>query len=76
MPRVLICTDILESLIWPEKKDTEKMEQVDEIWMDNLFECSRNIANDILYLKLGMGQISYLITVRKQLYLLNILQQN
>ena len=51
------------------------LEQVDEMWMRNLFECLRNVAKDLLYLELGPLPISYLIKARRQMYLHHILQQ-
>ena len=75
---LLISSMLSNSEIWYglTKKDTEMLEQVDEMWMRNLFECSRNVAKDLLYLELGVVPISYLIKARRQMYLHHILQQN
>ena len=43
--------------------------------MDNLFECSRNVAKDLLYLELGIVLISFISKARKQMYLPHILHQ-
>ena len=53
---LLISSMISNSEVWygMTKKDTEMLEQVDEMWMRNLFECSRNVAKDLLYLELGV----------------------
>jgi hypothetical protein len=55
--------------------DTEQLEQVDEMWMQSLFECSRNVPKDLLYLELGVIPISFIIKGRKLLFLHHILQQ-
>ena len=57
------------------QKDIEQLEQIDEMWMRNLFECSRNVPKDLLYLELGLIPISYIIKGRKQMFLHHILQQ-
>ena len=57
------------------KKDTDLVEQIDEMWMRNLFECSRNVAKDLLYLELRVVPISFIIKARKQMYLHHILQR-
>ena len=74
---LLISSMISNSEVWYglTKKDTDMLEQVDEMWMSNLFECSRNVPRDLLYLELGIVPISYLIKARKQMYLHHILQQ-
>ena len=74
---LLISSMILNSEVWYglTKKDTDMLEQVDEMWMSNLFECSRNVPRDLLYLEFGIVPISYLIKARKQMYLHHILQQ-
>ena len=74
---LLISSMISNSEVWYglTKKDTYMLEQVDEMWMSNLFECSRNVPRDLFYLELGIVPISYLIKARKQMYLHHILQQ-
>ena len=56
--------------------DTEQLEQIDEMWMRNLIESSRNVPKDFLYLELGLVPISFIIKGRKQMFLHHILQQN
>ena len=56
--------------------DTEQLEQIDEMWMRNLFECSQNVPKDLLYLELGLVPISFILKGRKQMFLHHILQQN
>ena len=59
---LLISSMLSNSEVWYglTKKDTDLLEQIDEMWMRNLFECSRNIAKDLLYLELGVVPISFL----------------
>ena len=74
---LLISSILSNSEVWYSltKHDTELLEQVDEMWMRNLFSCSRNVSRDILYLELGLVPISYIIKARIQMYLHHILQQ-
>ena len=74
---LLISSILSNSEVWYglTKKDYQMLEQVDEMWMCNLFECSKNVPRDILYLELGLVPISFLVKGRKQMYLHHILQQ-
>ena len=45
------------------------------MWMRNLFECSRNVPKDLLYLEIGVIPISFIIKGRKLVFLHHILQQ-
>jgi hypothetical protein len=74
---MLISSILTNSEVWygVTKSDIEQLEQIDEMWMRNLFECSRNVPKDLLYLELGLTPISYIIKGRKQMFLHHILQQ-
>ena len=74
---LLISSMLSNSEVWYSltKKDTDLVEQIDEMWMRNLFECSRNVAKDLLYLELRVVPISFIIKARKQMYLHHILHQ-
>ena len=37
--------------------ELERLEQVDEIWMKELMECSSSVPRDLLYLELGIVPI-------------------
>ena len=58
------------------KKDIDLLEQIDEMWMRNLFECSKKVAKDFLYLVLGIVPISFIIKARKQMYLQHTFYQS
>ena len=53
----------------------EQLEQVDEIWIRNLMDCSSSVPKDLLYLELGLIPIRYIIQTRRVLFLHHILQQ-
>ena len=74
---MLISSILTNSKVWygVTKSDIEQLEQIDEMWMRNLFECSQNVPKDLLYLELGLTPISYIIKGRKQMFLHHILQQ-
>ena len=46
------------------------------MWIRNLFECSRNVPIDILYLEMGVIPIKYIIKMRRLMFLKHILKQN
>ena len=75
---LLISSILTNSEVWygVTQVDTEQLEQIDEMWIRNLFECSRNVPKDLLYLELGIVPISFIIKGRKQMFLHHILQQN
>ena len=72
---LLISSVLSNSEVWYglTKHDRELLEQVDEMWMRNLFSCSRNVSKDILYLELGLIPIPYIIKARRQMFLHHIL---
>ena len=45
------------------------------MWIRNLFDLSRNVPKDLLYLEVGLVPISFIIKSRKQMFLHHILQQ-
>ena len=55
--------------------ELERLEQVDEMWMRELMECSRSVPRDLLYLELAIVPIRYVIQIRRLLYLQHILKQ-
>ena len=57
------------------KEDLEKLEQVDEIWMRQLMNCSSNVTGDLVYLELEVTHIRFIVMTRRLLYLHHILQQ-
>ena len=73
---MLISSILTNSEVWygVTQADTEQLEQIDEMWMRNLFECSRKVPKDLLYLELGLVPISFIIKGRKQMFLHHILQ--
>ena len=75
---MLISSLLTNSEVWygVTKEDTDQLEQIDEMWIRNLFECSRNVPKDLLYLELGLVPISFILKGRKQMFLHHILQQN
>ena len=74
---LLISSVLSNSEVWYglTKYDTGLLEQLDEMWIRNLFVCSRNVSKDLLYLELGLVPIRYIIKARRQIYLHHILQQ-
>ena len=75
---MLISSILKNSEVWygATKEDTDLLEQIDKMWIRNLFECSRNVPNDLLYLELGLLPISFMLKGRKQMFLHHILQQH
>ena len=57
------------------KLEAEQLEQTDEMWIRNLFDLSRNVAKDLLYLELGLVPVSYIIKGRRLMFLHHILHQ-
>ena len=64
---LLISSILTNSEVWygVTKADTDMLEQIDEMWIRNLFECSQNVPKDLLYLELGLVPISFIIKGRK-----------
>ena len=58
----LLSSSILShSEVWygVTKIEVEQLEQIDEMLLQNIFSCSRNIPKDLLYLKMGLVPISF-----------------
>ena len=74
----LISSILSSSEVWYglTQANYEQLEQTDEMWMRDLFDCSSNVARDLLYLDLGLLQIRHIIEMRRLLYLHHILQQS
>ena len=49
---MLISSILTNSEVWygVTQADIEQLEQIDEMWMRNLFKCSQNVPKDLLYL--------------------------
>ena len=58
------------------QQDVEKLEKVDEVFLRTVLNCSRQVNKEMLYLKLGIMPIRYIIKSRRVLYLHHILRQN
>ena len=74
---LLISSILSNSEVWYglTKLEAEQLEQIDEMWIRNLFELPRNVPKDLLYLELGLVPIYYIIKGRKQMFLHHILHQ-
>ena len=74
---LLISSILSNSEVWYglTKLEIEQLEQIDEMWIRNLFDLSRNVPKDLLYLEVGLVPISFIIKSRKQMFLHHILQQ-
>ena len=55
--------------------ELEKLEQVDEMWIRELMDCSSSVPKDLLYLELSILPIRYVIQIRRFLYFQHILKQ-
>ena len=73
----IISSMLSSSEIWygVTKQELEKLEQVDEMFLRNLMECSYSVPKDLLYLELGVLPIRYIIQTRRLLNLNHVLQQ-
>ena len=58
------------------KVEIEQLEQVDEMLMQSIMDCSSSVPRDLLYLELAIVPIRYIIKTRRILYLHHILQRN
>ena len=56
-------------------QELERLEQVDEMWMKDLMNCSSLVPKDLLYLELAILPIRYVIQIRRLLYFPNLLKQ-
>ena len=73
----LISSILSSSEVWygVTKAEIEQLEQVDEMWIRDLMNCSRSVPKDLLYLELGILPIRYIVQTRRLLYLHHILCQ-
>ena len=64
---LLISSILSNSEVWYglTKEEAKQLEQVDEMLIRNLFDLSRNVPRDLLYLELGLVPISFIIKGRK-----------
>ena len=74
----LISSILSSSEVWygVTKVEWEQLEQVDEMWIRNLFECSSSVPKELLYLELGILPIKFIAQTRTLLFLHHILQQD
>ena len=74
---LLISSILSNSEVWYglTQLEAEQLEQIDEMWIRNLFDLSRNVAKDLLYLELGLVPVSFIIKGRKLMFLHHILHQ-
>ena len=55
--------------------ELDKLEQVDEMWIREVMDCSSSVPKDLLYLELSILPIRYVIQIRRFLYFQHILKQ-
>ena len=74
---ILISSMLSSSEVWYNITEAEyrKLEQIDEMLLKEIFNCSSQITLEILYLDLGLMQIRYIILLQRLIYLHQILQQ-
>ena len=74
---ILLSSILSSSEVWYgiTQHEFEQLEQVDEMWMRNLMNCSSTVPKDLLYLELAVLPIRFIIQTRRLLYLHHILQQ-
>ena len=74
----IISSMLSNSEVWygVTRAEIRLLEQVDEQFVRELFECSSKVATELLYLDLGLTPISYIIKTRKLMYLHHILKQD
>ena len=74
---LLISSILSNSEVWygVTQSDMDQLEQVNEMWLRNLFLCSRNVPKDLLYLEMGLVPISYIIKERRLMFLHHVLHQ-
>ena len=73
----LISSILSSSEVWYgiTQNEYEQLEKVDEMWIQNLMECSSSVPKDLLYLELALLPIRFIIQTRRLLYFHHILQQ-
>ena len=73
----LLSSILSNSEVWygATNADIDLLEQLDESLLREIVECSRNAPKDLLYLELGIIPISYVIKIRRQMFLHHILHQ-
>ena len=73
----LISSILSSSEVWYgiSIKEYEQLEQVDEMWMQNLMKCSSSVPKGLLYLELAVLPIRFIIQTRRLLYFHHLLQQ-
>ena len=74
----LVISSILSSSeVWygVTTEELRQLEEVDEIWMRKLLDCSYNVPRDLLFLELEIVPIRFIVQMRRLLYLHHILQQ-
>ena len=73
----LLSSMLSNSEVWygVTKAEIELLEQVDEMLLREISECSRNVPRDLLYLEFGLVPISYIIKMRRLMFLHHILHQ-
>ena len=74
---VLISSIISCSEVWYRITEWEyrKLEQIDEMLLRKIFDCSSQILLEMLYLELGLMPIRFIIMLRRIIYLQHILKQ-
>ena len=74
----LLSSILTSSEVWygVTQNEIDKLEQVDEMLLRNLMDCSSSVPKDLIYLELGVVPIRFIIQTRRLLYLHHILQQN
>ena len=73
-----ISSILSSSEVWYGVTQTEidQLEQVDEMLIRELMNCSSFVPKDLVYLELAIIPIRYIIQTRRLLYLHHILQQD
>ena len=73
----LISSTLSISEVWYgiTQHEYEQLEKVDEMWMQNIMECSSSVPKDLLYFELALLPIRFIIQTRRLLYFHHILQQ-
>ena len=73
----LLSSILSNSEVWygVTKADIEVLEPVDIMLLQEISECSRSTPHDLYYLEFGVIPISYLVKIRRQMFLHHILHQ-
>ena len=66
----LLSSMLSNSEVWygVTKAEIELLEQVDEMLLREISDCSRNVPRDLLYLEFGLVPISYVIKMRTLMF--------